>query len=42
MKKIIILLSAAIFLAMMATSCSTTSNCAAYNNVQKYQKEVKY
>ncbi len=42
MKKIVIILSALIFLAVMATSCTTTSKCAAYNNVQKYQKEVKY
>ncbi len=42
MKKIVIILSALIFLAMLATSCSSTSKCAAYNNVQKYQKEVKY
>jgi PBP1b-binding outer membrane lipoprotein LpoB len=42
MKKIIILLSAIVFLAVMATSCSSTSKCAAYNNVQKYQKDVKY
>jgi len=42
MKKIVIILSALVFLAMLATSCSSTSKCAAYNNVQKYQKEVKY
>ncbi len=43
MKKIVIILSALIFLAVVATSCSTTGNCAAYNNnVKKYQKEVKY
>lgn len=42
MKKIAIILSALIFIALLATSCSTTSNCAAYGNVHKYQKEVKY
>lgn len=42
MKKIVIILSAIIFLAVMATSCSSTRKCAAYNNVQQYQKDVKY
>lgn len=43
MKKIVIILSAIAFLALMATSCSTTSSCSAYNNnIHKYQKEVTY
>jgi PBP1b-binding outer membrane lipoprotein LpoB len=42
MKKIAIILSSLIFIAMLATSCSSTSKCAAYGDVQKYQKEVKY
>jgi len=42
MKKIVIALSVIIFLTVTATSCSSTSKCAAYNNIQKYQKEVKY
>jgi len=42
MKKILILLSMLAFIALLATSCTSTSKCAAYNNVQKYQKEVKY
>jgi len=42
MKKIMIILTTLVFIALMATSCSTTSNCASFNNVRKYQKEVKY
>jgi uncharacterized protein YxeA len=43
MKKILILLIALAFIALMATSCASTSDCAAYgNSVKKYQKEVKY
>ncbi len=42
MKKIAIIISALLFIAMLATSCKSTSGCAAYNNVKKYQKEVKY
>ena len=44
MKKIAILISVLLFVAMVFSSCASTNNsgCAAYNNVKKYQKEVKY
>ena len=43
MKKILILLMAVAFILLLATSCASTSGCAAYgNNVKKYQKQVKY
>ncbi len=44
MKKIAILIATLLFISLLATSCASTNNtgCAAYNNVKKYQKEVKY
>ncbi len=42
MKKTLILISVLLFVAFAASSCTTTSKCAAYNDIHKYQKEVKY
>jgi PBP1b-binding outer membrane lipoprotein LpoB len=44
MKKIAILISTLLFISFLFSSCASTSHseCAAYNNVKKYQKEVKY
>jgi uncharacterized alpha/beta hydrolase family protein len=42
MKKIILLIVSALFIAIIASSCTTSSKCAAYGDVEKYQKEVKY
>ncbi len=43
MKKILILISVTVTLAFLASSCATSSQtCAAYGNIQKYKKEVKY
>jgi PBP1b-binding outer membrane lipoprotein LpoB len=42
MKKLAIILSALLLMALLASSCSSTSKCAAYSNIEKYQKEVKY
>jgi len=42
MKKIVILISAIIFIAMMAFSCKSSNKCAAYGESYKYQKENKY
>ena len=42
MKKIIILISAVALLAVFASSCKSSSKCAAYGESHKYQKESKY
>lgn len=42
MKKTLFLLAATLFMALAASSCKSSSKCAAYGEVHKYQKEVKY
>jgi len=42
MKKLIILISAIVVLIAFATSCTSSSKCAAYGETHKYQKESKY
>lgn len=42
MKKALILLTAVFFLALAAGACKSSSKCAAYGEVHKFQKEVKY
>lgn len=42
MKKILILISTVILVALFVSSCKSSSNCAAYGETQKFQKEVKY
>jgi len=43
MKRIGIYIAIVAFIAVLASSCKSTENCAAYNtNVRKYQKEVRY
>lgn len=42
MKKILILISMVALIALFASSCKSSSKCAAYGESYKYQKEVKY
>ena len=42
MKKIILVIAGFLFIAFITSSCATSSKCAAYGDVQKYQKEVRY
>ena len=42
MKKLIVLISAVVFVIALATSCTSSSKCAAYGEAHKYQKESKY
>jgi len=42
MKKLLIAISVVIMMAFIASSCQTSSKCAAYGESYKYQKEVKY
>jgi hypothetical protein len=42
MKKLLILVSATVLLFAFATSCTSSSKCAAYGETHKYQKESKY
>lgn len=42
MKKIFVLISAVAFLIVLASSCTSSSKCAAYGESQKYQKESRY
>ncbi len=42
MKKVLIVISALVLLVVFASSCASSSKCAAYGETHKYQKEVKY
>lgn len=42
MKKAVAILSLVVFTAILFTSCRSTSKCAAYGEVHKFQREVKY
>ncbi len=42
MKKALVIFASALFLALLAGACKSSSKCAAYGEVHKYQKEVKY
>lgn len=42
MKKALFFLSAVLFLALAISACKSSSKCAAYGEVHKFQKEVKY
>jgi hypothetical protein len=42
MKKLAILISVIIFVAMTVSSCKSSNKCAAYGESYKYQKEIKY
>jgi hypothetical protein len=42
MKKTLIFLAAVLFLALVCGACKSSSKCAAYGEVHKFQKEVKY
>ena len=42
MKKVLIVISALVLVIAFATSCKSSSKCAAYGEAYKYQKEVKY
>jgi hypothetical protein len=41
MKKVLIVVVAAFFLAMVAQSCKPTQKCAAYGEHYKYQKDTR-
>ncbi len=42
MKKILVLISAVALIIVFASSCTSSSKCAAYGETHKYQKEAKY
>ncbi len=42
MKKLLVAISIVILMAFLASSCKSSSKCAAYGESYKYQKEVKY
>ena len=42
MKKILIAISAVLLIIVFASSCKSSSKCAAYGETHKYQKENKY
>ncbi len=42
MKKILTLVFAFAMLVVFASSCTSSSKCAAYGETHKYQKEAKY
>jgi len=42
MKKIIVLISTIILIAIFASACKSSSKCAAYGETQKFQKESRY
>ncbi len=42
MKKILSLIFALTILVVFASSCTSSSKCAAYGETDKYQKESKY
>ena len=42
MKKLLVAITIAVFVAMTISSCQSSSKCAAYGESYKYQKEVKY
>ncbi|HMM12788.1 MAG TPA: hypothetical protein PKE03_11900 [Bacteroidales bacterium] len=42
MKKALVIFAAAMFLVLAAGACKSSSKCAAYGEVHKFQKEVKY
>jgi hypothetical protein len=42
MKKILILFFAFAMIVALASSCTSSSKCAAYGETHKYQKEAKY
>lgn len=43
MKRIGIYIAIIAFITMLAASCTTSQNCAAYNDsVRRYQKQVRY
>lgn len=42
MKKILVLISAIAMIIVFASSCTSSSKCAAYGESQKYQKESRY
>jgi ABC-type phosphate/phosphonate transport system substrate-binding protein len=42
MKRILIIVAAAIVIALAGASCSATTDCPAYGEVHKYQIEQRY
>jgi archaellum component FlaG (FlaF/FlaG flagellin family) len=42
MKKLVVFIAAVIFLAIVASSCSSSVDCPAYGEVQRYQIEQRY
>jgi len=42
MKKLLVAISVIVVMMFVASSCQSSSKCAAYGESYKYQKEVKY